>query len=412
MTGRFPGSLGIHSALSGNNATNAERGNVNFLDPDTFSVTRLFQENGYLVGHFGKWHLGDTANPPSPSPHRYGVNVSATYASFNDTPLGDQSDPFWPAQTSKIIIDHAIDMMKNATARGVPFYMNLWFHISHATLNPTAEQKAVYGHGKELINSVCRLPSTNETTCPHLIYWASQSDADQQIGRLFEAMKNLNVDERTIVAFTTDNGPEEPTVYFNAVGSAGPFRGRKRSLYEGGHRLPFIVRWPGKIPANKVDHSILSGADWLPTVASLTGLNISDDVQATFDGEDMSATFMSPSTTQDRKKPLFWEWRWKMSGPCWHRSPRLAVRNGEWKFFMNPDGTNKELYNLGMMQTEAQTQFYEVDNIATRPEQASLVASLSDMLLKWWNTLPKGPVADPTDNNSCQNFPFPTETKN
>lgn len=409
MTGRFPGELGIHSALFSNNKTNAALGNVNFMDPEIFTVTRLFQENGYLVGHFGKWHLGSTALPPAPSPHVYGINQSATYASFNDTPIGDRDhDEFWSAKTSTIIIDLALEMMKKAVTEQVPFYMNLWFHISHAGLNPTAEQKEAYGKGKQLLNSLCRLPSTNETTCPHLIYWASQTDADTQIGRLFAGLKQNNIDENTLVAFTTDNGPEEPSVYINAVGSAGPFRGQKRSLYEGGHRLPFIVRWPGKVTAGKVDHTTISGADWLPTVAKLAGLSIPSEVQAKLDGEDVSLSFTSKAIQQEREKPLFWEWRKTMSGPCWHRAPRLAVRNGTWKFLMNPDGSSKELYDLGMKDSVAATQFYEADNLARLPEHEAVVTSLSSMLLDWWSTLPTGPVAE--DYEACQNFPFPRET--
>ena len=99
--------------------------------------------------------------------------------------------------------------------------------------------------------------------------------------------------KRTVVSFATDNGPEEQRVYSNAQGSQGPFRGRKRSLYEGGTRVPSFVVWGGgtpkpTIPAGAVDHTPLSATDWLPTVLAIAGVPVPAALAATIDGEDVS----------------------------------------------------------------------------------------------------------------------------
>jgi arylsulfatase A-like enzyme len=104
------------------------------------------------------------------------------------------------------------------------------------------------------------------------IYYAAVTEMDAQIGRLLEWIDEDSARaENTLVIFTSDNGPEAPEfphAGYHAAGSTGPFRGRKRSLYEGGTRMPFIVRWKGPVPAGTVDEvSVISGVDLLPTLA-------------------------------------------------------------------------------------------------------------------------------------------------
>jgi N-acetylgalactosamine-6-sulfatase len=169
------------------------------------------------------------------------------------------------------------------------------------------------------------------------IYYGSVTDMDRQIGRLLNALDELALAENTMILFSSDNGPEDIHV-FNAghsgVGSAGPFRGRKRSLYEGGIRVPGIIRWPGNVPAGVVESkSVMAGVDWLPTVCKLAGVRI--PAAHKLDGEDMSDVLLGKS--RPRVKPLMWEWRFRIAGDPFHHSPMLAIRNGDWKLLTNPD---------------------------------------------------------------------------
>lgn len=121
-------------------------------------------------------------------------------------------------------------------------------------LVPTAEQLSVYSY-----DQACRLGAlnSNQTTCAHQIFWSSQHAADAQVGLLLDGLRERHVWTETVIVLSTDNGPEEPMVYTNVVGTTGPLRGRKRSLYDGGVRVPFILAYPGKGRRGVVDHSVV-----------------------------------------------------------------------------------------------------------------------------------------------------------
>jgi arylsulfatase A-like enzyme len=160
--------------------------------------------------------------------------------------------------------------------------------------------------------------------------------------------------------------------------AAGPFRGIKRSLYEGGIREPFIIRWPGRVPGNTIDdESIVGAVDLFPTFCSLSGTEIPDGL----DGEDVSDIFYGKP--YKRKHPLTWEIRFPVYGRVNDMSPRLALRDQEWKFLMNPSMNRIELYNIVKDPGE-------VDNVAN--ENPDLVEKYTDYILKWHSTLPDGPV--------------------
>src|SRR6185436_10911777 len=120
-----------------------------------------------------------------------------------------------------------------------------------AILNPTEEQMSPYREFG---------PPGIPHKGAHQVYYASVTDLDQQIGRVLKCLAELGLARNTLVLFSSDNGPEDIEIYsvnHSGVGSTGPFRGRKRSLYEGGVRLPLLVRWPGKTPAGRVDETTI-----------------------------------------------------------------------------------------------------------------------------------------------------------
>ena len=135
------------------------------------------------------------------------------------------------------------------------------------------------------------------------IFYASVTDLDTQIGRLTKRLDELGLAEKTLIVFSSDNGPEDIHIRnagHSGVGSAGPFRGRKRSLYEGGVRVPFIVRWPGHVPSGRIDDtSVVAGCDLLPTVCHLAGADVPKD--HALDGEDVSDILAGQTRRADRR---------------------------------------------------------------------------------------------------------------
>lgn len=184
--------------------------------------------------------------------------------------------------------------------------------------------------------------------------------------------------------------PSRPNIIFILAG-------RKRSLYEGGIRVPFIVGAPGLTPAGRVDDSsVLAGVNWLPTVCALAGVPLPPGLQ--MDGEDRSSVLRGQGGP--RTKPLLWEWRFRVFGPVSSQSPQLALRDGKWKLLMNPDRARVELYDLVADPSET-------NNVAH--QNPSVVAALSERLLAWGRSLPPGPRDAQAGRNDY--YPWPRDGK-
>jgi N-acetylgalactosamine-6-sulfatase len=229
------------------------------------------------------------------------------------------------------------------------------------------------------------------------IFYSAVTDLDTQIGRLLAELEKLGLADNTLIMFSSDNGPEDIHITnagHSGIGSAGPFRGRKRSLYEGGIRVPFIVRWPGKVPAGHVDNtSVVAAVDWMPTVCKLAAVPLPTGLKP--DGEDVSDILAGKS--RPRKAPLFWEWRFNIAGEPFHRSPMLAVREGDWKLLLNPDRSRVELYDIPRDPTQ-------LNNAAEK--HPDIVERLAKEALAWQATLPKGPI-EPSAGKAT--YPWPGE---
>ena len=385
MTGRFPARFGIHGHFA-THERNADRGMPNWLDPSATTVTRLFQQAGFRVGHFGKWHLGNGAGAPAPT--AYGIDV------FDEPscPIvySDPSHTGTRATSSREIVDQAIGFLEQRRggtgAAADPFFLNVWLYDTHASLDPSEEQLERYVDYMPL-----HVPHAGATA----IYYSTVTEADLQIGRLLAKLDELGLADDTIVIFSADNGPEDMEIRNSAhsgVGSAGPFRGRKRSLYEGGVRVPFILRWPGTTPAGVVnDDTPLCAVDLLPTFCELAGVDVPS--AAGLDGESMAAAFRGEQ--RPRSTPLLWKWRFHIFGHVLHRSPMLAIRDGEWKLLRNPDGDRVELYRIPDDPSE-------LNNRAdAEPE---VVQRLGARAHKWQASLPAGPVSPDAGSNA---YPWP-----
>lgn len=379
-TGQFPGRHRVHGHFA-TPELNERRGMPNFLDPKVPTLPSLLKQAGYATAHFGKWHLG--SGPGAPMPDAYGIDHHRSVTS-NETQWVEMAKGF-RAKSSEWIVDGALEFIKANRER--PFYANLWTLLPHAPLDPTAEQL----EPARKFAPPADIPHKGASQ----IYYASMLDLDRQIGRLMKKLEELGVAENTIVLFSSDNGPEDihiANASHSAVGSPGPFRGRKRSLYEGGVRVPFLARWPGRIRANRVDsQSVVSAVDFLPTFAKLAGQ--AHPNSASLDGEDMSDALLGKS--KQRTKPLMWQWRFQVTGYSVNRSPILAIREGEWKLLANPDRTRVELYDIPKDPGE-------MTNLADR--NSDVVRRLFDRAIAWQKTLPPGPFDAAAGKND---YPWP-----
>ena len=345
MTSHFPARHQIHGHFA-DHAVNAARHMPDWLDPKAITITTLPREAGYATGHFGKWHLG--GGDGAPTPDAYGIDDVRAMVCRNPG-WTESPKTFW-AKSTTAIVDESIRFIKANKDR--PFYLNVWTLLPHATLNPTPEQLKVYESLAPRADDPAFGPwmqkylgAAKDLKSQMQVFCAALTDVDTQVGRLLQALDDLKLSDNTIVFFSSDNGPEDYRIgnASNAgVGSAGPLRARKRSMYEGGIRTFGLVRWPGHVAAGRVDDtSVLAGVDWLPTICKLTGVTVPDSLQP--DGEDVSAIWFGQS--HPRSKPLHWEWLFRVWGEE-YAPPMLAIRDGPWKLFVNHDGSHAELYNI------------------------------------------------------------------
>ncbi|GGZ17051.1 hypothetical protein GCM10007049_06800 [Echinicola pacifica] len=189
------------------------------------------------------------------------------------------------------------------------------------------------------------------------------------------ALEKMGMDENTLVIFSSDNGPAIAMPALT-VGSTGGLRGRKVDIFQGGVNVPFIVRWPGKVEAGKVDStSVLSTVDLLPTFAALAKKDLPADYYP--DGENIISIF--DNKTFNRTKPLFWEWRFAAAERPngWVNS---AVREGEWKLMADEKRERVELYNIENDRAESK------DRAASNPEKVKELLAMWD---QWKAGLPE-----------------------
>ncbi len=350
MTGQYPSRWRINSFLA-TRKKNKRREMDDYLDPEAPSLPRAMKRAGYATAHFGKWHMGGGRDvDDAPLPHAYGFDESLV--SFEG--LGDrllQKDHFlseasaeleqgeiqWVKKWEKtgIYVDCALDFMERH--QNNPFYLHLWPNDVHDPFQPKPEWREEF--------------SEYDNHHYQRDFLAVLDHLDRQVGRVLDKLEELGLEEDTMVVFTSDNGPTDWSYYYEEYfwppGSADPFRGRKWSLYEGGIREPFMIRWPGNIEAGAVnDRTIVHAVDLFPSLCSIAGV---DPPDVSFDGEDLSDVLLG-NTHRQRENSVMWEYgrtdQHLQPGNPRVRSPNLSIRDGKWKLLVNEDGSAVELYNL------------------------------------------------------------------
>ncbi|MES2428592.1 MAG: sulfatase-like hydrolase/transferase [Bacteroidota bacterium] len=369
LTGMNPARWNFSTYLD-NRKHNKNAEQADFLDPSAPSIARVFKNAGYATGHFGKWHMGggrDVKN--APGFEQYGIDEhNSTYESPDPDPLLTATNWIWSDKDSikrwdrtKYFVDKTLAFMKKH--KGQPCFVNLWPDDVHTPWVPRKETEYT---GKYPMN-----PEEEAA------FKAVLKEYDVQIGRLLDGLKAMGVDKNTIVIFTSDNGPLPSFRGSRAMG----LRGSKLSLYEGGTRMPFIIQWPGHVPAGTIDESSeLSSTDLMPTLTKFAGIKLPVGYKG--DGMDRGAALLGKPSL--RGKDLFWEYGRNATGFAYPRpidkSPNLAVRSGGWKLLMNNDGTDIQLYNILKDKKES-------TNVAA--DQPKIADELKGKLMAWWQTMPR-----------------------
>jgi arylsulfatase A-like enzyme len=358
MTGLHTG----HCYIRGNARVN--------LRPEDTTVAEVFKKAGYRTGLIGKWGLGHEGSTGVPTrkgfdsffgylDQTHAHNYYPTFLMRNEArvPLRNMVPNEGPVGQGMATerVDYSHDLFAAEALKWVeenradPFFLYLAFTIPHA--NNEAKQKGM--EVPDLGEYADRDWPPNQKAHAAMI-----SRMDRDIGRLFDELKRLKLDNKTLVLFTSDNGPHrEGGNDPEFAHSSGPLRGIKRAMYEGGIRVPFIARWPGHIKASTEADHVGYFADWMPTAAELIG-----QPSPQTDGISFLPTLLGRSG-QAEHPFLYWEF--------YEQGGSQGVRMGDWKGVSHPWGAPLELYNL-------KTDLGETHNVA--PERPEIVARMQDVL--------------------------------
>jgi len=376
LTGQHTG----HTPIRGNKRD--EFGNWP-LKAESHTVAEILKENGYVTGAFGKWGLGYPGSEGDPNKQGFdeffGYNDQTLAHNYYPYFLNHNQDTVWLEKNERTnqgtyapipIHKQALKFMEDNKDK--PFFMYYPSVIPHAELFTPEEYMEKY-RGKFLPEKVYngadeghrRYKTGGYGSQPesHAAFAAMVNLLDDQVGEILEKLKELGIDENTIVIFSSDNGPHleggaDPD-YFD---SNGPFTGYKRDLYEGGIRMPMFVRWPEKIEAASKTNHISAFWDFLPTVAEVVGAETPENI----DGISYLPTLLGEND-QKQHDYLYWEFH--------EKNGRLAVRQGDWKLVrydvFSTKKTTTELYNLS-------TDLGEENNVAE--QHPEVVKELSEIM--------------------------------
>jgi arylsulfatase A-like enzyme len=337
MTGCHPGTAHARSNVQGLRAA---------LDPKMTTMPRLFKEAGYATGIFGKWGLGHKTNADDArNPLRHGFDesycwesqtIAHTYFLPHMVRNGRRIEISKDVYAHDLVIQHAFAFIKrNAKARK-PFFCYVPVAVPHAAMHaPKALHEKWRRKLPEFDKKVGKY-GAGPYPCPKVVnpiagFAAMMENLDNQVGELLTMLQDLGIDENTLVIFSSDNGAHREGGHSPGFwASTGPLRGLKRDLYEGGIRVPMMVRWPGTVEPGRT--CTLPGAFWdfLPTFADL----IRRPVPAQCNGISILPT-LTGTGEQKKHDYLYWEYGKKAR----------AVRKGDWKAVALA-GKPMQLFNL------------------------------------------------------------------
>lgn len=300
LTGAYPARVGWQGGVVGYGVRP-----VNGLAPEALTIAEVFQSAGYATALVGKWHLGDASTM---LPMNQGFE-SAYYItkSNNQTKKlfrGDEllENPFDNRRLTEQFTTEAIRFIRERHQH--PFFLYLPLTAPHfpAQAHPDWQGKSALGAYGDVVEEL-----------------------DYRLGQVFQSLRECGIDQKTLVVFLSDNGPEPGQRQW---ARATPYRGLKWSALEGGNRVPCIVRWPGVIPAGRVVHKLTAAIDWLPTLAHASQIHLPAGHKGSppIDGVNVWQTLVGTSSRpHPRNDLLIWNGRGTLQ----------AIRVGNWKLYLD-----------------------------------------------------------------------------
>lgn len=347
LTGRTPYRNGVWRHLSGDHEAHLRQSEITY--------PTLLREAGYQTCHVGKWHLNSRSqfnDPafPQPSDHGYDYWMSTHNNAHpshenpdnfvrNGVPVGELK-----GYSAPLVAKEAIHWLDEIRDPAKPFVLSVWVHEPHAPIATDDRFRKPY---EEAWNDK---------------YMGNITQLDFALGQVMAALDAHGLTNNTLLIFTSDNGPEGKGP---AGGSTGGLRGRKRDDFEGGIRVPGIVRWPGHIRPGTVSDTPVIGSDIFATVLEVAGVPLPGD--RTIDGVSMIPAFAGEPLV--RPVPMFW--RTHVSGA----DNRVAIRVGDWKLVANDTMEQFQLFEIQKDPEEAN------DLAAARPKQ---LAAMKKTLFEVW----------------------------
>ena len=356
LTGRHPERYGITYANAGH------------LKKQEVTLPEVLKDLGYATGHFGKWHLGTlttnildsnrgapgaTDHYAPPWDHGFDVCFSTEakvptywhegmyeeYGTHYWTGPGDKVDESEVmGDDSRLIMDRALPFIQNAAGSSTPFLAVIWFHAPHLPVRSE--------------------PPYTDGYREHADYYGCMTALDEQMGRLRAELERLQVAENTMIWFCSDNGPEGDET---APGRTHGLRGRKRSLYEGGVRVPGLLVWPEMVREGQRISMPCSTSDYFPTILDVVDHRLPEDLSRPYDG--ISLLPLIRGQMNRRPEPIAFESR-----------DQLSLVGNRFKIYSSDGGKTFELYDL-IEDPAEQTNLAE-----DRPQQ---VQSMAAILREW-----------------------------
>ncbi len=353
LTGRTPYRVGVYSAIGMLSPMH--------LRPAEITLATLLRDAGYATAMAGKWHLNGLFNlPGQPQPDDHGFEH---WFAVQNNALPSHRNPYnfvrngIPAgriegYSSGIVAAEAARWLSTGRDPSKPFFLYLGFNEPH---EPIATDPRFSG----------RYQAAHPGDPSRAAYYGNVTQLDDAIGRVLAALDAGGLRENTLVFFTSDNGPAR-TRHHNA-GSTGGLREFKGHMYEGGIRVPGIVRWPGKITPGSVSAEPVSGVDWLPTLCALAG--IAPPADRTLDGVNIAPVLAGEAV--ERPQPLYWQFL--------RSAPHVALRSGPWKILARltgpkPTQTILTETNMDLIQT-AGLEAFELYHLVNDPAETTDLAA-------------------------------------
>ncbi|MDB5386097.1 MAG: N-acetylgalactosamine 6-sulfate sulfatase [Planctomycetaceae bacterium] len=323
LTGRTPYRNGVFTWIPA--------GREPHLRKSEITIAKLLQGQGYATCHTGKWHLNGFFNDPRhPQPNEHGYDW---WLATQNNAAPSHKDPLNFVRNGKpvgqlagfsapLVVNEGIEWLSKHRDPKKPFLLSVWTHEPHLPIESDPQFQDLY---KDIPDADQRQHHSNIT------------QLDAAFGRLMAALDELKLADNTLVIFTSDNGPEGDGLKGKNRGSTGGLRGRKRDVFEGGIRVPGIIRWPGHISPNQTNATPVIGSDLFATICEATKTPLPTD--RVLDGGSLVPLLTGKGGVQ-RQRPLYWRC------PIAQEWAKTAMRIGDWKIVADEPLTRFELYNV------------------------------------------------------------------